>query len=169
MVTMMEVQRLFEEVMMPLWIGFGIVALAVPLVLLFHRRYELEDGIKKARDSTARWKERVRPWLFRHPRMVWVLGVVWFLYALSAIALLARAVLFHHWLQMVLWGYLTGSAVAPLLRRRFPPAQAEPEQRESPESLLPLTAADREAVQEIYEQRRKQRSWSILRFKNLSL
>ena len=143
---------------MPLWIGFGIVVMAVPLLLLFQRRYELGDWIKETMDRTARWRERVRPWLLQHPRIVYLLGIAWLLYAFFAVMMLAKALLFHQWFWMVVWGLSVLQMVVPLLRQPFHPARVEQEQPESPGPHLPLTAADQEAVNEIYQQRRKQRS-----------
>ena len=72
----MEVQKLFDQVTVQLLIGFGTVALPVGLLLLFHRRYELEGWAEKVSDPLVRWKERVRIGLLRHPRMVYLLGAV---------------------------------------------------------------------------------------------
>lgn len=80
------------------------------------------------------------------------------LYAFLVVAMLAGAILLHHWFQMVLWGFLTLRIVAILLRRPYHPARVEQEQPAPPRPLLPITAADQEAVNELYQQRRKQRS-----------
>lgn len=143
---------------MPLWIAFGVMALTVPLLLLFHWQYELGEWADDALDHTAQWRERVRPWLLQHPRIVYILGIAWLLYAFFVVAMLAGAILLHHWFQMVLWGFLTLRIVATLLRRPYHPARVEQEQPAPPRPPLPITAADQEAVNELYQQRRKQRS-----------
>ena len=152
----MEIQKFFEQILISLATGVAVLVIAVPLFLLWQRRYEIEIWVGDRIDHAARWREQVRTWLPQHPRVVCLLGVIWLLYALFVMGMLAGAILLHHWFQIVLWSFLTLNIVTPL-GRLFPPARAHQRQSEPSELRLPLTAADQEAVKEIYQQARRKR------------
>ena len=135
----------------------AVLVIAVPLFLLWQRRYEIEIWVGDRIDHAARWREQVRTWLPQHPRVVCLLGVIWLLYALFVMGMLAGAILMHHWFQMAVWSFFTLNVVAPLLRRLFPPIRAQGQPLDPSELRLPLTAADQEAVKEIYQQARRKR------------